>query len=289
MPPGRACEAPSGAERSPSHAVDNPPRVEYVPTSAIRPFPSAGQRRQQLLAWERVCRDASTLDAETEKAIFLAMNVYKQRAARWQSTLRRSRAPAAVLAEIEALLADSRRLRDLIARELTPLTAANARMYATQRFPADELASEGSLALLRSIEKFDAARGYRFSTYATHAIRRAFYRYFQTEQRRTSRISPLEQADSLQDYREPPRADGRQDKTDVAIARMVGKLDDRDQLIITSRYGFNLSQKPRTLQSLADELGVCRERVRQLEQRALHKLGKLAVEQGLEPPASISS
>ena len=45
------------------------------------------------------------------------------------------------------------------------------------RFPIDELISEGSHVLLRTMEKFDADRGLRFSTYATHAIRRSLYRH----------------------------------------------------------------------------------------------------------------
>ena len=48
-------------------------------------------------------------------------------------------------------------------------------------------------------------------------------------------------------------------------------LDPREKQIIEGRYGFN--GKPRkTLQQLGDIFGVCRERIRQIERKALRKL-----------------
>ncbi len=39
-----------------------------------------------------------------------------------------------------------------------------------------DLVSEGNMALLRAVDKFDAGRGYKFSTYACRAILKAFSR-----------------------------------------------------------------------------------------------------------------
>ena len=43
-------------------------------------------------------------------------------------------------------------------------------------------------------------------------------------------------------------------------------------------------RRPETLQSLADRMGVCKERVRQLEKRAMMKLRRMAGEASLEDP-----
>ncbi len=52
----------------------------------------------------------------------------------------------------------------------------------------------------------------------------------------------------------------------------MGRLNDRERRIIGERI---LSDNPKTLQDLADDYGISRERVRQLEKAALHKLSKV--------------
>ena len=62
------------------------------------------------------------------------------------------------------------------------------------------------------------------------------------------------------------------------MSSMLGDLDRREQFIIRSRYALGAHRKVRTFQSLADKLGVSKERVRQLEQRAMCKLRAMAAE-----------
>jgi len=59
---------------------------------------------------------------------------------------------------------------------------------------------------------------------------------------------------------------------------MLEQLDRRERFIIRSRYALGAHRKVRTFQCLADKLGVSKERVRQLEQRAVSKLRTLAAE-----------
>jgi RNA polymerase sigma-32 factor len=59
-----------------------------------------------------------------------------------------------------------------------------------------------------------------------------------------------------------------------AVARALGLLSERERLIVRRRM---MSEEPTTLQELGDLLGVSKERVRQLEERARNKLaGSLA-------------
>ena len=62
------------------------------------------------------------------------------------------------------------------------------------------------------------------------------------------------------------------------MAGMLDKLDRREQFIIRSRFALGAHRKVRTFQSLADRLGISKERVRQLEQRAVEKLRTMATE-----------
>ena len=59
-------------------------------------------------------------------------------------------------------------------------------------------------------------------------------------------------------------------------ASMLVQLDRRERFIIRSRYALGAHRKVRTFQDLADRLGVSKERVRQLEQRAVAKLRTMA-------------
>ena len=58
-------------------------------------------------------------------------------------------------------------------------------------------------------------------------------------------------------------------RTRVAVGEAMRGLTDRERMIIRERL---MSDSPRTLQDLGDELGVSKERVRQIEERACGKL-----------------
>ena len=64
---------------------------------------------------------------------------------------------------------------------------------------------------------------------------------------------------------------------------MLGHLDDRERRIIISRYGLNGASE-QTLEQLGRELGITKERVRQIESRAQDKLRKIANEAKLDLP-----
>jgi RNA polymerase primary sigma factor len=56
------------------------------------------------------------------------------------------------------------------------------------------------------------------------------------------------------------------------IREIIGDLNEREQFIIEQRFGFNSEEEPKTLQQIGEELGITRERVRQIEQGALNKM-----------------
>ena len=65
-----------------------------------------------------------------------------------------------------------------------------------------------------------------------------------------------------------------------SIDEIISSLDPREAEIIIKRYGFDGGQ-PQTLEELGESMGVSRERVRQLENRALEKLKKKALKKRL--------
>ena len=89
--------------------------------------------------------------------------------------------------ELERLVAEGERAKDLFIRANLRLVVSIARRYVRSGMPMLDLIQEGNTGLVRAVEKFDYERGYKFSTYATWWIRQAISRAI-AQQERTVRL-----------------------------------------------------------------------------------------------------
>jgi len=57
------------------------------------------------------------------------------------------------------------------------------------------------------------------------------------------------------------------------IRATIGELDEKEALVLKLRFGLD-DDRPRTLQEIGNEMGLTRERIRQIEQKAMRKLSR---------------
>ena len=139
----------------------------------------------------------------------------------------------------------------------------------------EDLLSDGIVALIRAVEKFDVGLGFRFSTYATQVVRRNTYRRVmekQAERQRSAGSIHENGIDISDDQKESSMSETRWHELRSKLSLMLDHLDRREKLIIRARFSLGGHRRIQTLQRLADKLGVSKERIRQLEKRALDKL-----------------
>jgi len=149
------------------------------------------------------------------------------------------------------------------------------------------LVSDGNVSLIRASEKFDYGRGNKFSTYASWAIMKNFARSIPDEfkHRDRFRTSLEEMFSGKQDDRSDQyEQESEQRVREQQVNHILARLDEREQKIIISRFGLDHTQEPQTLKEVGADLGVTKERVRQIEARALNKLRIAAHEERMDAP-----
>jgi len=221
------------------------------------------------------------LTFEGEQLFFKRLNFLRFRANAIRMTLDTSKPAKKKLREMERLLAEASAVRDELATANLRLVASIAGKLSKSRDEFDEFVAEGNGILLYAIDKFDYARGYRFSTYLTHAVQRHLYRVINRRRKRAEREFAREPEILMSEVTAEPVVDELaesevRDAAAMIISRIDEVLDDREQFIIRGRFGLDGSGKGKTYSDLGEHLGLSKERVRQLCQKGLEKLGDVA-------------
>jgi RNA polymerase primary sigma factor len=228
------------------------------------------------------------LTREQEAHLFRKMNYLKSRAAKLREGLDPAKAKPAVLDEIEGLQEEALAVKNQIIRANLRLVVSIAKKYIAPDQGFFELVSDGNMSLIRAVEKFDFARGNKFSTYASWAVMKNFSRLLPGEKKRRERFRTGQEElfESAADLRTGEReSEAVREQGMEVVGEMLDFLGERERKVIVRRYGLD-GAASQTLEELGRELGVTKERVRQIEARAQQRLRAIAAERGLEPGAA---
>jgi RNA polymerase sigma factor (sigma-70 family) len=210
-----------------------------------------------------------------ETALFRKMNYLKHRADVLRQQVDPETVSATELDRIEALLSDAQAVKNQITQSNLRLVVSIAKRHLTPGQDFFEIVSDGNMSLMRAIDKFDYTRGFKFSTYASWAIIKNYARAI--PEARTHRDRYQTGREEVLEVAAGPRAPDEHENDHLlavrgTVERMLHCLDEREQVILRQRYGLENGDQPQTLEQIGQRLGVSKERIRQLEARAVARL-----------------
>ena len=190
----------------------------------------------------------------------------------------------------EQILKGNQRALDKLVSANLRFVVAIARQYQGKGLSMDDLVSEGNIGLLKAAAKFDGKRGLRFVNYAVVFIRRQIEKALLAEsnERRVEsnadgQIRSVDAALKTKNNmsllsvlvnENSPFADERiyRSNMETAAQRALDSLSIRERKVIDAFFG--IEQEHLTMAEIADNMGLKRERVRQIRNQAIRKMKK---------------
>ncbi len=214
------------------------------------------------------------LTAEQEHDLFRRYNYLKYKVSRAFKELDFEEMTESQFESVSSLVTRVDDIKQRIIRANLRLVVSIAKKHVGWSPNFFEIISDGNMSLMRAVEKFDFARGTKFSTYATWAIVKNYARSIPEQLYRASRYvtGQEEVLEAAPDRQVETTSESDRDRVRELITAGMDELDDREREIVNSHFGLGGRVGTLTLEQLGQRFGVTKERVRQIERRALTRL-----------------
>jgi RNA polymerase sigma factor (sigma-70 family) len=266
------------------HHVDAVKKIFTDPPAISRPDTSWYHPVMENLTPARLKGNVATvlLTAAEERVLFLQFNYSRFALARLCTRAAKTTLELDTARQVIDWHRKAEMYRDQIAQTNLALVLAMAKRSRLNEVDFSDLVSEGNMALLRAIDKFDVARGFKFSTYACRAILKAFSRAG-VKLSKYRQVFPmdfdpkLERSDFMVKKREG-QEDDCVDEIRSILRDNKAELTDIEQSVISHRFALGAKpvqapeSQPLTLEQVGKIIGVTKERVRQIQNKALEKI-----------------
>jgi len=243
-----------------------------------------GRRQTHVPAYLTDLCKVPLLGKEEEPELFRRYNYLKYKLYRlWDDMCPSELTPSAV-EDMRWLRNETTELRNRILEANLRLVIRMAYKHVGPLANVNELISDGNISLMQAVEKFDYGRGFRFSTYASWALLKNFAKTIPEENYRGEKFvtGQAELLNSVPDSQDKLHKEEFTASLRSAINRVMSKLSERERTIVRFRFGIGDKDDAQTLGEVGQKMNVTRERVRQIEARALDKMRALLKKESIE-------
>jgi RNA polymerase sigma factor (sigma-70 family) len=248
-----------------------------------------------LVSWYQPTRDEAVdqtisgapqlMKGPEERMMFLRFNYSKLRLCKLQRLIKKT---GLTRKRAEDFLFWHRRFehfREYLVRTNLALVLAMAKRTRLGDVDFAEIVSEGNMALIRAVDKFNVDRGFKFSTYACRAILKAFSRTALKSSRHRTRFpvefEPEMEKSDWTDRRRDAVEEDCIDELKAIVDRNLADLSQVEETVIRRRFNWKQEDDSAlTLEEVGQIIGVTKERVRQIQNKALLKI-RTVMEEGV--------
>ena len=239
------------------------------------------------------CYESALLNFKQEQHLFKKMNYYKYCAKKIIDSFSVKKPDISIIEQAEKLVESYLEIRNQIStcnfRLATQIM--RHRKASKEKVDTDTILSDAYVDVIKAVDYFNWTYGHRFSTYATWVVKKNYFREHKSKKAQSDKSSSIDDSCvEFIDYKSSSLADERkQDSRQILIKKLIGIMVKenigtdrvRQAYVLENYFGVNGRDK-KTLEQISEEIGVTKERVRQLKEHGLEWIQKRVNDMSLE-------